>query len=191
MREATCVVLAAGRASRMGTQKLLRPFRSGTILDAVLDACRGMDVVVVASRDVAAQIARPGVEVIVNDEPEGGMAHSLRLANGVISAEHSIAVLLGDKPLVSNGLISLVLDSLADTDVAFPEREGIPGHPVVFSPHARALIVALPDGDSIDLVRDAEILVRRPIAIDDEGAYADVDTDEEYDDLRARTNETT
>ena len=117
---------------------------------------------------------------IANDEPERGMAHSLRLANAVIPAEHAIAVLLADKPLVTAELIERVIAGLGDADVAFPQRDGVPGHPVVFSPIARALIIALPDGDNIHLVRDNDFLERRALEIDDAGAYVDVDTEEEY-----------
>lgn len=183
MRDVSCVVLAAGRASRMGGEKLSRPFRSGTILDAVLDACAAYPTVVVVSPAVAQAVARRSLTVIVNEEPERGMSHSLQLANRVVPAEHAIAVLLGDKPLVNAELVSRVVESLGDADVAFPEREGVPGHPVVFSPFARALIIGLPDGDALHLVRDNEILVRRPIPIDDDGAYVDVDTEEAYRNL--------
>jgi len=183
MRDVTCVVLAAGSATRMGGEKLFRPFRSSTILDAVLDACAGHEVVVVASPAVASRIARPGIRVIVNDEPQRGMAHSLRLANGVVPAEHPLAVVLGDKPLLTASLISRTVEALGDADVVFPERDGVPGHPVVFSEFARALIIGLPDGDSINLVRDHEILVRSAIPIEDDGAYVDVDTEEAYRNL--------
>ena len=169
----------------MGGEKLLRSFRSGTILDAVLDACAGYPTIVVASPAVASRITRPGIQIIVNDEPGRGMAHSLRLANRIVAAEQPIVVLLGDKPLVTAELLSRVLEELGDADVAFPEREGVPGHPVVFSPMARALIIGLPDGDSINLVRDNEILVRRPLAVEDDAPFVDVDTEEDYRNLRA------
>jgi CTP:molybdopterin cytidylyltransferase MocA len=108
------------------------------------------------------------------------MAHSLRLANAVAPADHPIAVLLGDKPLVNAGLVERMIGELGENDVAYPVRGGAPGHPVVFSPFARALIVALRDGDTIHMVRDHEMLTRRPVEIDDEGAYVDIDTEEDY-----------
>jgi molybdenum cofactor cytidylyltransferase len=151
----------------------------------VIEACAGNHVVVVASPAIAEHLTHPDVHVIVNDEPERGMAHSLRLANGVVPAEHAIAVVLADKPLLGSNLVTRMFDELGDADVVFPERDGVPGHPVVFSPFARALIIGLPDGDSINLVRDNEILIRRPIPLDDDGAFVDVDTEEDYRDLRA------
>ncbi|HEY1729926.1 MAG TPA: NTP transferase domain-containing protein [Candidatus Baltobacteraceae bacterium] len=184
MRDATCVVLAAGLGTRMGGEKLSKSFGSGTILDAVLDACAGFPTVVVASPAVKLDVLPSNMQVLVNNEPERGMAHSLRLANAVVTADHPIAVLLGDKPLVNAGLLERMIGELGENDVTYPVRSGTPGHPVVFSPFARALIIGLRDGDTIHMVRDHEMLTRHPVEINDEGAYADIDTEEDYRKLR-------
>src|SRR5579875_1470223 len=189
MREATCVILAAGRGARMGGEKLARRFREGTILDAVIDACAGFPAVVIASRSATAAVlrlrdashrsAQGDIEVVVNDEPERGMAHSLRLADQAISSDRAIAVLLGDKPLVTAELVRTLI-AVDDADVVFPERNGVPGHPVVFSPKARALIAGLPDGDTLQRLRDDPSVTRHAVPVADDGAYADVDTEEDY-----------
>lgn len=184
MRDVTCVVLAAGLGTRMGGDKLTKPFGDGTILDAVLAACAGFPTLVVASPALNLGVLAPNVQVVVNDEPERGMAHSLRLANATVSADDAIAVLLGDKPLVRPDLVERMIGELGENDVVYPVRNGKPGHPVVFSGFARALIIALRDGDTIHTVRDHEMLTRRMVEIDDEGAYADVDTEEDYRRLR-------
>jgi molybdenum cofactor cytidylyltransferase len=180
MRDATCVVLAAGLGTRMGGEKLSKSFRDGTILDAVLAACANFSTIVVASPALEFGVMPPNLQILVNTEPERGMAHSLRLANAVAPVDHPIVVLLGDKPLVNAGLVERMLDELGENDVAYPVRGGTPGHPVVFSPFARALIVALRDGDTIHMVRDHEMLSRRLVEIDDEGAYTDIDTEDDY-----------
>ena len=179
--DATCIVLAAGRASRMGGDKLLLPFARATVLEAVLEACAGLPTLLVTSSEIARRFRRSNVKFILNDQPERGMAHSLRLANRAISAERTIAVLLGDKPLVTRGLVAQTLAGLdPSADVAFPTRDAAPGHPVVLSSRARALIAELRDGDTLHLLRDDPRLVRRPIPIDDDGAYLDIDTEADY-----------
>lgn len=107
------------------------------------------------------------------------MAHSLYLANKVISPDRTIAVLLGDKPLVTPELVRRIL-AVEDADVVFPVRSGIPGHPVVFSANARKRIDTLPDGDTLHLLRDDPSLTRHAVPVADDGAYADVDTEEDY-----------
>jgi molybdenum cofactor cytidylyltransferase len=202
MREATCVILAAGLGTRMGGEKLTRRFRAGTILDAVIDACAGFPTVVIASRSATAAVlrlrdashrsaavlrlrdashrsAQDDIEVIVNDEPERGMAHSLRLADQAIPSDRAIGVLLGDKPLVTKALVRTLI-AVDDADVIFPERNGVPGHPVVFSAKARALIVDLPDGDTLQRLRDDPSVTRHAVPVADDGAYVDVDTEDDY-----------
>lgn len=181
----SCVVLAAGRAVRMGGGKLLLPLGSGTVLDAVLEACSGYPTVVVAAPDLAERLGQGLAlwqrHVIVNDAPQRGMSHSLRLANQAISAERVIAILLGDKPLVTRELVERTIAALdASADVAFPQREGVPGHPVVLSARARGLIDELRDGDTLHSLRDDPRLLRRPVPTEDDGAYEDIDTEADY-----------
>lgn len=192
MREATCVILAAGLGTRMGGEnKLLRPFRNGTILDAVLNACADYPVVLVAPSSIAIGkgtidrlvTAENEITVVVNDEPARGMAHSLRLAHAEIPRAHAIAVLLGDKPLVTRGLVQQMI-AFEDADVVYPVRNGISGHPVVFSPNARTRIPQLSDGDTLQQLRDDPALTRHAVSVDDDGAYVDVDTKEDYRKLR-------
>jgi molybdenum cofactor cytidylyltransferase len=138
--------------------------------------------VVVASSQVAARIS-PAQDrtIVVNDAPERGMTHSLRLADHAIPKDDAVAVLLADKPLVTGDLVARISAALeAGADVAFPERDGVPGHPVGFSAQARVLIDALPDGDTLQKLRDDPRLRRCPIRLDDRGAYVDIDTPDDY-----------
>ena len=189
MRDVTCVILAAGISSRYGAEKLTLPFGDGTMLDAVLQACEGFPRVVVTSPRVIEAVVRlqhddgAAFQVLANHAPSRGMVHSLRLANAAIPAEHAIAVLLGDKPLIRAELLHTLLAHRDEADVVYPVRSGVAGHPVIFSAKARSLIPQLPDGDNIRLLRDDPQLTRCALETDDEGAFADVDTEEDYRDL--------
>lgn len=177
--ELRAVILAAGESKRMGAQKLLMPFRGRPMIEYALEAARQWKPLVVAGTQVAQYLGTlPGVDVLVNDAPQRGMAHSLVLANEAIPNDAAIAVLLGDKPLVTPQLIAQLGGALGDADVVFPvhpeTRE--PGHPVIFSPRARKKIPLSPDGDSLRGLRDDTALIRRRIDTDDPGAYFDIDT---------------
>ena len=180
---AHCVILGAGTASRMGGGKLLLPFGDGTVLDAVLAACAAYPTTLVASAELAGRYrgTRGGLSIVVNGEPQRGMAHSLRLAHRAISAEYPLAILLGDKPLVSAALVGRTIGALQpEVDVVYPARNGVPGHPVVLSARARGIVDELRDGDTLHLLRDDPRLRRRTLPSDDDGAFVDIDTEVDY-----------
>lgn len=177
--EFRAVVLAAGESKRMGAQKLLMPFRGRPMIEYALDAAREWEPLVVAGAQVAQYVrSRPDANVLVNEAPGRGMTHSLALANQALAGDAAIIVLLGDKPLVTPQLIAKLCEELGGADVVFPVHPQThePGHPVIFSPRARAKIPLLPDGDALRLLRDDPELLRREMPIEDRGAYFDIDT---------------
>jgi CTP:molybdopterin cytidylyltransferase MocA len=175
-------ILAAGRSSRTGgRQKLLEPFRGRPMIEYAIEAARAW-APIVASSEVAEFLEHRGdVRTILNDAPERGMVHSLALAHAGSAPDVPLIVLLGDKPLVTPQLIKKICDIASDADVALPidEETGEPGHPVLFSPRARAKIAQLPDGDTLRMLRDDPSLIRKTLVTSDRGAFFDVDTMED------------
>ncbi len=161
----------------MGSQKLLMLVRGVPMIDRVLDATRDYETIIVSSPEVAPHIhVRPRMQVIQNSKPDLGMAHSFEIANGAAPLENALLVFLGDKPLVTAALANTIARHAltSEADVCFPERDGLGGHPVFFSPRARSRVEVL-TGESLQTLRDDPELVRVTVPIDDEGAYADVD----------------
>ena len=145
----------------------------------VLRACAHLPAVLVASPELAQSYAPEGsVDILINEEPDRGMTHSLALANARVTADSALLVFLGDKPFVTRALADRVvrIAQEANADVCFPERDGIGGHPVYFSPAARSKIASLANGDSLQRVRDDSDLCRTAFACDDKGAFYDIDT---------------
>jgi molybdenum cofactor cytidylyltransferase len=176
--QARAVVLAAGESKRMGAQKLLMRYRGRPLIEHAIRAARRWNPIVVAGTQVAEHLRGSGASLVLNTDPERGMAHSLALADKNVPAGAALIVLLGDKPLVSAALIGRVCEELGDADVAYPvhPQTSQPGHPVVFSARARHKIAKLADGDTLhDLRDDAEFASVR-VPIDDRGAFFDVDT---------------
>lgn len=179
------------------------PFRGRPLIEYSIVAATRWEPLVVCSDEVALFLAgRFDIGLVRNDEPERGMSHSLSLANRAIDEDDiAIAVLLADKPLVSEELIEAILhashvaefgSAVADVsepqrdadvaapqrgaDITYPQRGGEPGHPVVLSPRARCLIDRLPPGDTVRLLRVQPELTARAVETADEGAFFDVDT---------------
>ncbi len=174
----TVVVLAAGRSSRFGSNKLLREIGGQTLLARALRACGSYPAVVVTSAETAVALSGTAATVVINDTSERGMSHSLRLANARVAPEHSIAVLPADLIDVTADDVASLVEQSYDADVTLPARgDGTLGHPVVFSAAARRYIDELPDGDTIRLLRDRAGLSRRVVRIEEPWPYRDVDVE--------------
>lgn len=172
----TCVVLAAGTSSRFGESKLITPIDGETLLARAVRACGTFPFVVVTNAQTMQYLNRFDVDVIENDRPELGMTHSLQLAHAHIAATHAIAVLPADLALIEPSDVAYVVAACSGVDVTYPRRsDGRPGHPVVFSAHARTGIEALAPGDTIKQLRDRQDLTHRVLVIDEPWPYLDVD----------------
>lgn len=188
------IVLAGGKSSRMGRPKALLPIGQAgdtffdrvtrTLFDAGID-----DVVVVVGADAGAIRAgvrlRPGVRIVDNPDYEQGQLTSLLVGLRAIDTARSTAALvtLIDVPLVSAATVrTLIATQRAHhAPVVRPISNGRHGHPVIF---ARELFAEL---ESADPAHGAKPVVRAHAAemievpIDDEGAFTDIDTREDYD----------
>jgi len=187
------IVLAAGRSSRMGRAKANLPAGGGhtfltrivrTFLDAGVD-----DVIVVVGHDadaIAASFSESGLPArfVVNHDYDRGQLSSMLVGLNTIDRPGVSAALvtLVDVPFVSSATVRAVLDGYRRTGapIVRPTAGGRHGHPLLID---RSLFGAL---RSADLSAGAKPVVRAhasaggDIAIDDEGAFADIDTEEEY-----------
>ncbi|MBI4516404.1 MAG: nucleotidyltransferase family protein [Deltaproteobacteria bacterium] len=168
------IILAAGASRRMGQPKQLMWFGDRPLLQHVLEvaaaSCLDEIVLVLGHRAEAVRQAiqlpvECPVTVVVNADYEQGQSTSLRAGlSAADSRADGAAVLLGDQPGVTGGLIGRVAAAFAGADapVARPlycaDGRRIPGHPVFLARRiwpevdqlqgdhgARALLAAHPD----------------------------------------------
>ena len=188
------IVLAGGKSSRMGRPKALLPIGSSgdtffdritrTLLDAGIH-----DVVVVVGADAEAIRAgtrpRAGVRIVDNPDYELGQLTSLLAGLEAIDVRRAAAALvtLIDVPLVSAATVRLLVSAQREHGAAIvrPVSAQRHGHPVIFS---RTLFGELQRADP---VHGAKPVVRAHAAdmlevpVDDEGAFTDIDTPEDYE----------
>lgn len=187
------VVLAAGKSSRMGRSKALLPISGSetflsrivhTLLDGGAD-----DIVIVLGHDahvIAQHVESTGLpaRVVVNAAYETGQFSSVLAALSAIDRPGVQAFLmtLVDVPLVAASTVRAVLERYRTTaaPVVRPVRGDAHGHPVLID---RSLFGPL---RSADPSHGARVIVRAHaspagnVAVDDEGAFLDIDTLEAY-----------
>jgi molybdenum cofactor cytidylyltransferase len=172
------IVLAAGRSTRMGANKLTAEFVGKPVvahlLDALADAGIPDPIVVVghAADDVRNALGNRTARYVLAEYFADGMGHSLAAGITAVPGDWAaVLVCLGDMPLLTVRLIK-ALSEAANTDaIVVPVHEGRRGHPVLWGRRffpalttlqgdvgARALIEAHPkslceiewaDGDEI------------------------------------------
>jgi molybdenum cofactor cytidylyltransferase len=187
------IVLAAGRSSRMGRAKATLPAGDGhtfltrivqTFLDADVD-----DVIVVVGHDaeaIAASFSQSGLPArfVVNRDYDRGQLSSLLAGLDVIDRPGVAAVLvtLVDVPLVSPATVRAVIDSYRRTraPIVRPTSGDRHGHPLLIDRSIfSGLRAADPSTGAKPIVR-AHATAAGDIPIDDEGAFTDIDTEEDY-----------
>ena len=189
------VVLAGGRSSRMGRPKALLPAGRETFVGRIVRTMRdggAGEVVVVAPAELAAPIraalARhaPAPRVVVNPDPARGQLSSLLVGLAAVERPGVDAALvtLVDVPLATAATVRALLDRYHRTraPIVRPARPGGPGHghPVIFG---RALFAELrradPAAGAKPVVRAHEAEAE-DVAVDDPGAFTDIDTPDDY-----------
>lgn len=178
----TALLLAAGRARRFGSHKLLHPLPDGRPLAlAAASTLRaaGLDCVAVLRADdrpLADLMREAGVACTVNPAPDEGMAGSI--VAGVRARPDAAwwLIALADMPWLREDTLrrlGAVMDGGAG--IAAPVHQGRRGHPVGFSATLRDELLALhgEHGARGILQGFAERVVSVPV--DDPGIHRDVD----------------
>jgi molybdenum cofactor cytidylyltransferase len=187
------IVLAAGRSSRMGRAKATLPAGDGhtfltriirTLLDAGVD-----DVIVVVGHEadlIASSFSESGLPArfVVNHDYDRGQLSSLVAGLNAVDRPGVPAILLTlvDVPLVSESTVRAVIDRYRRTraPIVRPTSGDRHGHPLLIDRSVfDALRAADPSAGAKPIVR-AHASVVGDITIEDEGAFLDVDTEEEY-----------
>ena len=178
------VVLAAGRADRMGQPKQLLPYGDNTLLGAVIDtaiASRLKRVVVVVGsygETIVEALHGTDVQFLTNPDPDEGNLSSLLVASHEV-APAPILLLMGDMPGLSAAVIDAHLDAHAESPawLRVTDYSDGRGHPLMLS---AALVAELDDlqGPKVlwKLLADERA---RSLPID-EPMPVDVDTPEDY-----------
>jgi molybdenum cofactor cytidylyltransferase len=190
------IILAAGRSSRMGRNKLLLDLDGKPILCHAVDQALGAglsEIVVVSGHQaskVRAALGERPVKVIEAREHRLGMSASLKAGIRALHPKtEAVLVMLGDMPQVSAPLIQRLIaayNPLEGRSIVVPTVDGKRGNPVLFDRRYFQEMLAL-EGDvgARHLIGAHDDQVAE-LAVDDAAVFTDVDTPEAYDRLLAK-----
>ena len=182
------VILAAGKASRMGRDKLSLPFRGQPMLQHVVNAARESslnDVTVVIPRDSELEdvVDFTGCNVVTSVHRDMGQAQSLQTGlRNVTDHADGCMVLLGDQPLITHTAIDLLVGAFAQQPECWvaPVQESMRGNPITI-PSAWFPKVFELEGDTgaRPLLGERGVALRL-VRVNEIGPFIDVDTQQEY-----------
>ena len=182
------VVLAAGRSTRMATQKLLLPYRGRTIIGHVVDEVLGSRVdrtLVVTGEDqerVTASLDR-AVTFVPNPDPEGDMLSSVRCGVRAVPAGcDAVLILLGDQPAVTGEVIRSIVEArrLHGDSIIVPVYGGRRGHPILIPMRYAREVLTAHDGVGLRGLLMAHPDAVLEVPVDVPGVLEDIDTPEDY-----------
>lgn len=193
--KSACVILAAGRGSRLGGRnKALLVTQAQSFLERIASSCRAAGtrefVVVVAAPhkdETACEAERLGLAWIENPQPERGMASSVAggFAHAIKSFQSSHAWLWPvDTPGVELATLQALIRRAHEAAIIIPTHQERGGHPALI---ARALwpelaaCVDAPEGARSVFRRDPSRVLRLPVH--DTLICADVDVPQDLERL--------
>ncbi|WP_380878314.1 hypothetical protein ACFB49_16490 [Sphingomonas sp. DBB INV C78] len=190
------IVLAAGRSTRMGSNKLTADLGGKPVVAHVVDAiaAAGLPVPIVVTGYDA-----PAVEAVLADR-EARFVHatdhasglSRSLAAGVLATPaewDGVIICLGDMPMIRAALLRKLADRAVSGAIVVPCRNGRRGNPVLWTrPYFEQLLILQGDVGGKALIEAAAASVIQ-VECEDEGALIDADTPAALAELRAKYSE--
>lgn len=178
------VLLAAGKSTRFGANKLLAEFCGKPMICRALEAagavCAARTAVVTGCEEIARLARAHGFEVIQNSEPEKGQAHSIRLGISAMRDMDAVLLMVCDQPRLTGASLRLLARRFEESGkgIACLCDDTHRGNPAIFAQRYDPELLAL-SGDrgakGILCAHEDDLLAVRTLAPDE---LADADTPE-------------
>jgi len=187
------VVLAAGRSTRMGTNKLIADVGGKPMVrrvaEAALESAAAPVLVVTGHREADVRIALTGLDVVFVHNPNYAQGLATSLKAGVAAAPASVAgvlVLLGDMPQIARGHLDQLIAAFRDGagGIIVPVHAGKRGNPVLWPRAYFPAMLALEGDAGAKRLLAANAGCVREVDLGTDAIFLDVDTAEALAQLR-------
>ena len=184
MKKTTAIILAAGTASRMQTQKLTLPLAGKVMLQHTIDLvqnCLFDEAILVTTREIAQSI-QTDMQVIYNERPELGQSESIRRGTMHAAEGNHLFFFLGDQPFLDRETVGR-MQSLDDgASIIRPIRaDGSLASPALFAPKFRAELLALSGDIGGRAICNKHKAAIKTVSVSCERVLWDIDTAAEYE----------
>lgn len=189
MKGVCAIVLAAGESRRMGSPKMLLPYKGITIIEQVISnvlTAGVSDVLIVVGsgrEEILRVIEKYPVFHCYNDNYKSGMLSSVQCGFASLP-DHCRATLVipGDQPMiVSNEITRVILGwKLSGKGIVMPVYNGRRGHPLIVDIKYREEVLALPGKEGLRSLAEHHPDDVLEAETDDPSVLRDIDTREDY-----------
>lgn len=169
------IILAAGKSSRMGYNKLRLKIGEVTILDRVIENAKASKldetIIITGKYDINTDIIK-----IHNEEYEMGMSTSIKKGIEGFKGD-AVMILLGDMPFVSSEIINKLYESfeISNKNIVIPMYKGVRGNPVVIGEkYFMNLLSNMGDKGAREIIKNNFHDVEQ-VEISDKGILIDID----------------
>lgn len=205
----SAIVLAAGESRRMGSHKILLPFRNSTVIEHIVRTLdrHGIEEIIVVtghrSQHVTAALRNTIAKTIVNEDYLSGMLSSVRCGlRAASSSAEAFLIVLGDQPSLRPMVVErLIAEFTADHNtgdqamtgssgntsgetpgrILVPTFEGHRGHPLLFGSQFRMDVLGRFDESGLRGLLTAFPECIREVTVSQEGILRDMDYPAEYE----------
>jgi len=178
-----CVLLAAGRSSRLGTPKALINMGNSTLVGWLASRIQdtGARIVIVTREEIADEIRSSvgNTPVIVNENPESGRTGTIQIGirHFMDDVEEDIRVLVVpvDRPGFSDSTLHTISSSTVSSS---PSNHGRGGHPlIVCEEDITRILSSAPDVPLNEIVKSVKV------DVEDKHLHLNIDTPEDLGEL--------
>ena len=182
------IVLAAGKSSRMGENKLLLPVGDRTVLEHIISNLEPYEIIVVTGHrpgKIKELSESMGARVVHNPQYEEGMTTSFQVGLRSIDVD-AVFLVLGDSFGFNQKLLQRMEQTLEDNPQAMlvsPRYKGMKGHPVLIRKSLFKEFLGISEKETMKTVierhNDSHLFVEG-----DQWTVTDLDTKKDYDRIK-------